>query len=357
MTESARVLLKVGGRQFDGWTDVSIDRPLDALCGSFTLGLTERWPGQPERWRIETGDAAQLLVDDEPMIDGWIDQARYGLAPEKHGISVNGRDRTCDLVDCSAIHSPGFWTNRTLLQIAGELTAPFGISVALEGDPGPPFPRFALEPGETVLDALTRMTSLRGFLATTDKAGNVLLTRPTTQVAGFTLAEGETIEQVEFDNSMVGRFSDYTLLAHDTSDEAALSSAARPGGMARDPGVKRHRPLLIIADEEATAAGLDASAAWEASVRAGQAQIVRALVSGWRAPDGQIWRPNRIVPVHAPTVGIDGELLVSSVKFRRGATEGSRAELTLMRPEAYSLKPVASPGGRRTAAPPPGDRT
>jgi prophage tail gpP-like protein len=350
-------MLKVGGRQFDGWTDVSIDRPLDALCGAFTLGLTERWPGQPERWRIEAGDAAQLLIDDEPIIDGWIDQARYSLSPNRHAIQINGRDRTCDLVDCSALHTPGFWTNRTLLQIATELCAPFGITVTIEGDPGAPFARFALEPGETVLDAIVRMTALRGYLATTDKGGNLLLMRPTEQVAGFTLVEGETIEQIEFDNSVVGRFSEYRLLAHDTSDEAALSAAARPGGSATDPGVKRHRPLLILADEETTAAGLDASALWEASVRAGQAQMVRVLVSGWRAPDGAVWRPNRIVPVRAPTVGIHAELLVSAVKFRRGATEGSRCELSLVRPEAYSLKPVASPPGRRVSSPPPGDRS
>ncbi len=351
---SANVTLKIAGRRFDGWTQVSIERRLDALCGQFALGLTERWPGQPERWRIETGDQAQLLVDDEPVVNGWIDRARYQLSPNGHPLEVSGRDRTCDLVDCSA-DPPGSWRDRTAAQIAADLTRPFGISVSVIGDPGPPFARFALEPGETVLAAIERMTVLRGLLATTDASGDLVLRRPSEQTAGFELVEGENIEAITFDNDTADRFSRYTLKGHDASDESAGSRAARPSAEALDPGVRRHRPLLIVADEESTTATLQASARWEASVRAAKAQVVTATVAGWRSRDGRLYQPNVLVPVRAPTVGVTAELLVSGVRFKRGAREGSRTELTLVRKESYSLKPVAEAPARRTAAaPPPG---
>ncbi|QQQ19666.1 hypothetical protein JIP62_06155 [Brevundimonas vitis] len=347
------MILNIAGRRFDGWTDVAIERRLDALCGGFDLGLTERWPGQPEKWRIEAGDAAQVQVDGETLITGWVDRARYQLSPEQHPLRVAGRDRTCDLVDCSAEHRPGSWINRTVLQIATDLTAPFGITVRLEGDGGPPFARFALEPGETVLAAIERMTVLRGLLCTTDAAGELVLTRPSEQAAGWSLEEGVNIEEVVFDNDMVDRFSRIVMRGHDASDESAGSRAARPSAEATDAGVKRHRPLVIVADEEATTATLNASARWEASVRAAKAQTVTVTASGWRAPDQALFRPNLIVPVKAPAVGIEAELLIAGVRFRRSAREGSRTELMLVRKEAYSLKPVEAPGGRRTAAAPP----
>ena len=347
-------MLKVGGRRFDGWTSVSIDRRLDALCGAFSLGMTERWPGQSERWRIEAGDQAELLVDDEPVVSGWIDRARYQLSPSSHAIDVSGRDRTCDLVDCSAEHSPGSWRDRTVGQIAADLARPFGITVRVVGDPGPPFARFALEPGETVLAAIERMTVLRGLLATTDAGGNMVLQRPTEQSAGFELVEGVNIEDVAFENDTADRFSRYTIKGHDASDESAGSRSARPSAEALDPGVKRHRPLLIVADEEATTATLAASARWEASVRAAKAQTVTITTSGWRDPSGALYRPNVLVPVRAPTVGVDAELLVAGVRFKRGARDGSRTELSLVRKESFSLKPVAVAPARRTAAAPPG---
>lgn len=358
MVESSpNVTLKIGGRRFDGWTSVSIDRRLDALCGAFALGLTDRWPGQPERWRIETGDQAQLLVDDEPVVNGWIDRARYKVTAHNHPLDVAGRSRTCDLVDCSAIHSPGSWRGRTIGQIATDLTRPFGIAVTVVGDPGPPFSRFALEPGETVLAAIERMTVLRGLLATTDAAGDLVLQRPSEQSAGFELVEGVNFEEVEFDNDVTERFSEYTVKGHDASDESAGTRAARPSGRAEDPGVRRYRPLQIIADEEATTASLQDSARWEASVRAAKAQTVTGSVSGWRSPDGRLYQPNVLVPVRAPIVGVTAELLVAGVRFKRSAREGSRTELTLVRKESFSLKPVAEAPARRTAAAPPGPTT
>lgn len=356
MPKSATVTLTVTGRRFDGWKDIMVEQRLDALCGSFDLGMTERWPGQSENWRIEAGDACSVAVDGETLLTGWVDRARYQLNPKEHPLRVQGRDRTCDLVDCSAEHQPGSWLNRTIDQIARDLVAPFGLKVTMIGSPGAVFQRFALEPGETVLDAIQRMTVLRGLLATTDAQGDLVLQRPSEQVAGYRLVEGENIEDVVFDNDTTDRFSRVRILGHDASDESAGSRAARPKAEALDAGVRRHRPLVIVADEEATTATLDASAKWEVSVRSAKAQGVTVVASGWRAPDGQLYRPNLVVPVAAPTLGLDAELLVAGVRFRRSAHEGSRTELSLVRKEAYSLKPVAAQAGRRSAAAPPAGR-
>lgn len=359
--ESASAVLKVGGLKFDGWTSVSIDVGLDALSGGFDLGLTQRWPGHPERWSVEPGDACALSIrtsgGDIPLMTGWVDRSSDSLDPRRHPITLSGRERTCDLVDCSAIHSPGFWTQRTVVQIASDLLAPFGLKASADVDVGAPFARFALEPGETVFEAIERMTRQRGLLPITTTSGDLLFTRPAQIHAGYSLIEGETMETCAFDNDVSDRFSRYVLKGHDPSDESAGSKAARPSAEALDAGVRRHRPLLIVADEESTQATLEASAKWEASVRAGRAQTVTATVSGWTTADGDLYRRNVLVPVKAPTLGLDAEMLIESVGFRRSAREGSTTELKLVLKEAYSLKPIPAPATpRRTATTPPNRR-
>lgn len=351
------VILKVGGQRFEGWTMVTIERGLDSLCGAFTLALTERFPGQPERWAIETGDAFELLIDGDLVFTGWIDRAAYRLGGEDHPVEISGREKTGDLVDCSAIHQPGSWSNRTALQIAQDLVQPFGLSASADVEVGAPFASFALQQGEAVVEALERLGRQRGLLLTTDAAGNLLLTRPGSASGGFALEEGVNLEEIEFVNDGVERFSAYRLVGHDGSDESAGSAAARPSAEATDEGVRRHRPLLIVNDEESTAATLLERARWEATVRAARAQTIMAVVSSWRSAGGALYRPNVLVPVRAPTVGIEAELLVASVSFTRAAEEGTRTTLMLARPEAFSLEPLAAPEtARRTAAVPPEGR-
>lgn len=357
MAEPARnITLKVGDRLFDGWTSVEVETGIDALSGRFSLALSDRWPGQPDQWKIEAGDACRLFVGDAPVLSGWIDRASLSLDPDSHPVTMDGRERTCDLVDCSALNQPGFWTGRTVLQIATELAQPFGIAVSADVDVGRPFDRFALEPGETVFEAIERMTRVRGLLMLTTVDGDLRLTRPAQTRAAYALEEGVNLKSVAFVNDVAGRFSRYLVKGHDASDESAGTAAARPSAEATDPAIRRHRPLLIVNDEESTTATLEETARWETTVRAGQSQSVTARLSGFHAPDGSLYAANVLVPVRAPSVGVEADLLVESVRFSRSARQGASTELRLAPPQAYSLQPIPEPrAARRQATPPPQD--
>lgn len=346
LSPDSTVRLVVAGKAFAGWQEVEIERGLDALAGGFRMAFTETFPDQPEQWQIEPGDACEVWIGEDRVMTGWIDRREGSATVDRHQLEISGRERTSDLLDCSAVHKPGSWTNRKLEQIAAELAQPFGVKVTAVASTGAAFRRFALQQGESVFEAIERMARQRGVLAVTTEAGDLEFRRPGAVQAGYRLVLGENLESITHTNDISDRFSEYHLKG-DAADDS------RPNAQAKDPAVRRHRPLLIVNDDDSTAATLTDRAKWEATVRAGKAQTVAAQVSGWRTASGALYRPDRVAPVSAGLLGLDASLLIVSVRYELNE-RGSRCQLGLAPPEAYSLLAIPEPASRRrTATPPP----
>lgn len=343
-----QMTLTVGGREYGGWKTISLTRGIDALVGQFSIALSERWPGQVTSWGIEAGDACQIYIGGDLVLTGYIDQASYSIDGRRHPVQVTGSEKSCDLVDCSAIHTPASWKKRSLEQIASDLAKPFGIGVKAVAATAPAFPTFALQQGETVFDVIDRMAKLRGVLPVTTAAGDVELILPGKTPAGYTLEQGVNLEAISFDNDVSKRFSEYLVKGYSSDGKT------RPKATAKDGGVGRYRPLLIVSDDASTPASLKTRATYEASVRAGRGQQITAIVSGWRSADGQLYRADRLVTVKAPIVGIDTSLLLYSVTYTADDS-GRSSELKLAPKEAFGQEPIAEPPKRRRAStPPPG---
>lgn len=345
-----RVQLLVAGRLYEGWTEVEVVKGVRDLAGAFTLQWRDRDAAGRPLPPIRRGDACEVRIASEDgggetVISGFVDQARAELDADRRSLTVSGRDRAADLVDCSALHSPGRWRDRTLAQIAAELIAPFGLSVRVEGDAGPPFARFALQQGETVFEALERLVRFRGLMIKADRAGGVVLHRPGGRRAAFSLKEGVQPLRLSAVDDGADRFSLYVLKGQSAGSDALNGEAAAgPKAEARDPGVGRHRPLLVLAEAEATLANLAARAGWEANVRAAEGRSLEITVQGWRDPTGALWSADLVVAVEAPSVDVSGDWLIADVAFRLSEDEGSTTALSLSPPDAYRPEPISAAG-------------
>ncbi|WP_439471347.1 phage baseplate assembly protein [Brevundimonas sp.] len=338
MSEPELVTLKVGGMLFEGWTTVNVSKGLRFPAGSFSLSYAERPSADGAPLKIRTGEACEVLIGGELVITGWIDTATPEFDAESRRLTVTGRDRTADLVDCAALNSPGSWANRTLLQIASDLVQPFGLTVVARTDVGAAFRRFSLQQGETVWDALERMARFRGFLVVSTPAGQIEFITPGRRRAGFTLRQSDMLS-ASAEHDVGDRFSLYVVKGQSSGDDESNGrAAAGPKAEVTDPAIKRYRPTLILAEEQATLASLQARAGWEANVRAAAGRRVVAEVQGWRDPDGALWSGDLIVPTDAPWLGIDGDILIADVSFELGES-GSTTSLTLSPPDAYRPEP------------------
>lgn len=339
------VVLRTGGQAHGGWKSIRIEQGMDAICGAFDLGVSEMWPGQPSPRRVQPGQACEVLVDGAVVITGYVDVVQVQHDARQHDVRVAGRDRTADLLDCSALWKTGQWKGRTILQIAQDLCSPFGVPVAADVDVGKALPSFALVQGETVFDALERLARIRALLLVSDGKGGLLITRAGVARVGTALVMGENILAARGSLTLRDRYSQYVAKGQAAgTDFFNGRPAAQITATAADAAVTRYRPLLVLGENQDVAVGLQQRVQWEANVRAARSVEVDITVQGWAHADG-LWRPNTLVAVRDQWLGLDHELLVVAVAMELNE-RGTLATLSLTRPDAFTLLPVpAAPAG------------
>lgn len=348
------VTLRINDTDWSYWQSVEVSHQIDAIAGSFSLELVERWGDGHSGVRhlpLAAGQPCEILLGMDQVIRGYIDKVEPSFSATAHGIRVSGRDASADMVDCSALHKPGQWSGLTCAQLAEELGRPFGVQVAAEGDVGAPIPNFKLEPGEKAFDALDRALKQRECLACPDGAGGLVILRVGQREAEGRLKQGENILSASLSCDMSQRYSDYVVQGQQPGNDQRFGlEACAVSSQCRDTAVLRYRPLLIKAENSVDAAAARQRAAWEKTVRAARAVTVRVTVQGFRqlgAGDeqyGPLWEINSLVEVVIPYLRLCQRLLVSKVTWRRSLSGGSTTELELRDPAAFTPEPKKQEG-------------
>jgi len=338
--EISPLTVTTNGRTFGGWKAATIRTSIENLAGGFTIDASERWPGG--QTLLGPGQAVTVAIGGTPVIEGFIDAVGATYDGTTHSVTIAGRDRTGDLVDCSADHKPGEWQGVPIATIARELCKPFGIPVAIDGDQGRPFEYFRLTEGETVAAALEKLCRHRALLRVADSRGGLLLTRAGTTRAPAAIELGVNVLSAsgQFDDSQ--RFSIYKVKGQGAQvDLYAPMQTVSPVASVPDNGIKRHRPLIIIAEEPGYEEQYAVRAQWEANMRFGKARRATYTLAGWTA-NNTLWRPNARVRVKDSFIGVEEEMLIVGVDYTLD-DKGSRVALHVARPAAFDLRPMPDP--------------
>ena len=332
-------MIEAAGHRYGGWKDVSVSRSIEAFAGSFSFTTSERSPTDPTGRPLRKGDSVVVRCGATALVTGFIDKLDPKYDPRSHDVVIRGRSKTQDLVDCSAVHDPGEWHDRTLQQIAADLVEPFGIKIRAETSTGAAFPTFKLEPSERVHGVITRAAAQRAVLVTDSADGDLVFTRVGPDRVGVVLRRGERIRSARGTFSDRDRYSSITVKGQRrSSDSDGDTPQVSISATALDKGVGRHRPLEIIVEEPGSKEDLQQRANWEATSR--QAQALRAVlrVQDWFHPGG-LWLPNQRVHVEDSWLGIRREMLIAGVSWILDSN-GRRSELTIAPPEAFDVLPA-----------------
>lgn len=337
------VELYVGGELFAGWKSARIERSVEQISGAFALDLTEKFPGQQHRWQIECGVECTLYLDGVTAITGAVDRSERSGSATDLRLSVSGRDRTADLVDCSAVRAdgtPGEIRGAKLDGLAKVLLKGFNVDVVVASglQLGASFPTWSIEPGESVYECLERAARQRAVLLTSDGLGNLVITRAGTQRNPNALVEGENLLTWNAVRDDSQRYHRYMLLG-----QSAEIDSNRGSARAVDDAVRTSRRLLLVAEDLATGVTLRDRAQWERNVRRARGRTVTVTVEGFSAGE-RLWTPNERVAVRIPSADIDAELLIVSVTNSLDE-KGAITELTLAPADAYDLLPELDPKG------------
>lgn len=377
MTDARNKLtLKVNGQVFSGWKSVRVRHSIEQISGTFDITYTERWPGETIGWVIPAGEYCEVLIGEHTVISGYVDKPTVGYDGNSHTLRVTGRDRTGDLVDCSA-PSKAF-SGLTFKQLADELCKPFGITVYDETVDekkltvsqkkigkkgtkpkakrvGAALPKAACQSSETVFRMLQRLARNEGVLLVSDAEGGLLLTRAgRAGRVGVTLELGKNILSAEFEESQVNLFSEITVKGQASTQDAdgagkmenwlspkhTVSRGNAGTAKTGNSQITRYRPLIIVAEAQADARRVKQRAEWEASNREAKSRTYKATVQGWYPSDQDrdIWRINSMVRVVDAWARIDEDWLLAAVDFTL-SDSGTLAALEFTSPKAFDELP------------------
>jgi len=325
------------------WKSVTVARSLDAFLGSaaVVLALDGALPLVGSELRIQHLRAAGTP---ETLLHGYVDA--FGGSGSALGgeVTLEGRDRTADLVDGTRIGVDwGFLPPVTLLDVARTIAAAWGFAVVDEANAATlSVPYLRSQPGETAYEVLERAARLHGVLLSTTADGKIRLGHPTRTRASVELRTGlgANIVRWTLRNDGTQRFRRTQIISPGILWELSQGQAARPQGIAEDAGARAERETVIVASGELYGAELDAVANWTASVARARSSTLTVEVPSVRTSKlGPLWAPGMVVPVDIPEAGISGELLVVAVELSWGE-DGDRATLGLASPAAYEIDPT-----------------
>lgn len=345
-----KIALRANGQDFSYWQSARVTRGIESIAGSFDLTVTDRWSQDEKPWDIVEEDVCQILLNGSTVITGFVDEVSTSYSDNSHSLRITGRDRTGQLVDCSADLGKWEYWDISLKTLAEKLCKPFGVNVALQsGLVLPKSPnKFSIDPGDTAFTVLEHACRLAGALPISDGNGGLILTRAGTSRATTALVEGENILSASATFNASGKFRTYKVLGqHKGSDEFFGPAASRIKATATDQNVRRSDRILIVRPEgNTTTEHAKRRAEWEATVRAARGSSISVTVAGWTQGDGSLWPVNALVQVRSKRIRIQGEMLITQA-VHTVSDRGTYTELTLRPPEAFKPEPVITKAANR----------
>lgn len=334
--------LTIGGVVVSGWTDIRVTRGIERVPSDFEIGMTELYPDELQRVVITPGDPCVVQIGGDDVITGYVDKYVPGYDATNHAIRAMGRGKCQDLVDCSAEWANGQISGVSALAVASKLAAPYGITVSCDESDLRVIPQFNLMLGETPFEIIDRVSRYSSLLAYDGTDGNLVLARASTEEHSSGIEEGANVEGASVEYSADQRFQTYKAFIQAINTFKEGGDAGNLIATVTDAGVKRTRSKYLIA--EAVAGYLDVAkqrAAWEMNRRNGRSVVVRVTVDNWRDSNGNLWTPNRLVPIYLPKLKLDRrKWLISEVTFRLDES-GTHADLVIMSPDAFVIEPTA----------------
>ena len=351
--------LTISGITCSGWTSLSVRRRIDHISTLFNIALSQQ-AGSPQfPSQIQPFSPCVLKLGNDVVLTGYIDEFSTELSGTSHTVSISGRSKTADLIDCAPDITSGQYKGYTLEQIARAVCGLYGIGVIVQTPADQVFIDATLNRGETGLAFLERQARSSSVLLTDDPTGSLVLTTAGTTRAAGRLMQGGNVQRGSVKLDVKKRFSTYIvkgqraigsantysgLSGFGKADAAPAPAVVAPvvtnlRAVANDTGVPRYRPTISMAEMQLDQAGMQARANWERNYAFGRATEAVFTVAGWRQPDGTLWQINQLVSVTAPSLQIDQDLLIAGVTFSLDNNGGCLTTLQVGPVEGYTPSP------------------
>lgn len=328
------VTVRVGGANFTAWEDVSLKASCRDATRSFTLRVACEIGRSALFQTFRAGASVEILAGSDRVLVGYVDRSQPKIGPRRYELTVTGRSKSQDLVDCAAIHPTGSLTDVTIEDVGRALDA-FGVgiraAIALEK-----IPKVQIVPGLTVFQTLEPMARAAGRTLMGAADGSLVIWDASkAKKHEGVLLEGANIEEATADHDMSGRHSRYIVKGQ--RPWGSGPDAMEIEAVARDAGVDRDRPAVIVVEEDTDKARVKTKAKNRRDKAAGKGLSASIRVATWRDTAGALWEPGKLVWVESPSLWLAQDMLIETIDLRQTSAR-TDAMLHLVDPRAHGGK-------------------
>lgn len=346
------ITLEANGINYDGFTSVKVVRSFTNLANAFSFNAVS---SQNIAFPIEVGNSCVVFVEGTPVITGFIEKISISYSEDSHSILVEGRDRTCDVIDSTIDDKIIYKPPITLRQVIVNVLKVLGISNIgiIENVSIKPFSVAEIEAGKignTFFSFLQDLCKLRQVVLSTDGKGNIVLDQASkTQISTVLLhkfnnntnnikSSSSTFDFTERFGTYKG-FSQGNPVAYIDVPQTAQQITNRRGKTSQDPAVRSSRQFSFVSEKSTSDQDLQNRTIWEANIRRAKSKVYNCRVQGFTAEkDGIVWKPNILVQVDDDFANTHGVFLIKDVSYTFAIDGGSITDLTLITKDAFTLQ-------------------
>jgi prophage tail gpP-like protein len=320
---------------------------MESIAHPFSFTYAEKITATDPIALIRRGDEVRIIVDDEPLVGGYVNQSVRRHTVDELTFEVRGRSYGQDLVDCSAVVGKRYERSATADKLIEQIAKPFGLATRMApgATPGAIIKGFKIEKGAKAFDAIMQACTKRGLWPRILPIEPVLeLARADATPEYKALANGENCTEMDFEENDEQLFSAYLVHGRTSETDDAYGGATRIRGQVNDPSVTRYRPLRLETKGGDGPDDVGQRAKIERNRRLGNSEVIHCRTDGWRdgpvSDSGIFWLPNqlRVCIDPEPAMQIDSvQMLITSVKYEwdDAVSKGFTCALELKRREAF----------------------
>ncbi len=354
------IFLEVNGIRYSGFTGAEVSRNMEDFGGKFTFSSTvKETTALVIQNDLRVQDAIKIYIDDNIVMNGYIEELEISYSTSSHQIVVSGRDRTGDLIDSSIIKNQYSQTN--FIKLAEIVLKQNGYSdikiingidslpiltpgassdpESLDGD------KIVTEEGETIAAFLDRYARQVQVLLLTNENGDLQITNEGSQVMkGDLISAGNqaNILSASIKISTIDRFRTIQVYSGGKNDDFTVQSIDQIG-TATDNEIRNPRRKIITVPTSSQVNSLSKLAQWNVNIRRAKDTMYTCQVQGFynTRAGKELWRINTLVQIKDERCQIDGQFLIKGVTYRKDLN-GSFTELSIVEKGAFSAEPQVS---------------
>lgn len=332
---ASKISLVVGGKRLSSWSNASVNVDIGDGVSDFSFTSFQEIEGD----NLFAQQEVQVFVDNKLVITGYIDCLKPSFSAQGTKISIEGKSKSIDFVDCSPLLKGAYAKNTDLISLARMIAKQFNISIQDLTNQHIPIPYIAENQGETCFDLIKRQTANLGFIIYPMPNGDIAIGKPKGKqlLGGFKfdpitkkstghIVSGST--NIDFSD----RYSEYIVKIQDDMYKNQANVVSRY----KDETIKRYRPKIITVDGDAN--NSEKRARYHAQRASGEGTSVSLTTKTPYTDQNDFIEVGKTLYVNHQYLRVDQLMLVKSVTYSDNAKDGFSCEINLVDPKAYNLQ-------------------